>query len=106
VIYLKPGPNGPSMKGIQPEILAVIPIAHAIVQQWGKDLIITTGTDGVHMKGSKHYEGLALDLRTRHLIPAARVAFSDELTKALGREYDVVLHKSHLHVEFDPEEGS
>jgi hypothetical protein len=35
--------------------------------QYGKPLIITSGNDGNHVSGSKHYEWKAVDLRSRDL---------------------------------------
>ena len=102
MIKIKSGPSGARMLGLHPEIIAVVPIAHEILRQWEADLVITTGTDGAHMAGSLHYAGYALDFRTRHLTSEQKEAFRRQLSEALGKHYDVVLHKSHLHCEFDP----
>jgi len=101
MIHFKDGPKGARMLGLHPEILAVVPVAHEILRQWEADLTITTGTDGTHMPNSLHYAGYAVDLRTRHLTSEQKEAFRRQLSEALGRHYDVVLHKTHLHVEFD-----
>jgi hypothetical protein len=105
MIKIKGGASGARMLGLHPEILLAIPIAHEILRQWEADLVITTGTDGTHMANSLHYAGYAVDLRTRHLTSQQKEAFRRQLSEALGRHYDVVLHKSHLHVEFDPRKG-
>tara|TARA_R100000306_G_C4299092_1_gene104156 strand:+ start:142 stop:456 length:315 start_codon:yes stop_codon:yes gene_type:complete len=101
MIKIKSGPSGARMLGLHPEILLVVPVAHEILRQWEADLVITTGTDGTHMANSLHYAGYALDFRTRHLTSEQKEAFRRQLAAALGKHYDVVLHKSHLHVEFD-----
>ena len=92
--------KGVKSKGIQPEILLAIQEAREVYHQLGAETVITSLLDGKHMKGSKHYEGQAVDLRIRHLHDP-QLAFS-LLRSALGRDYDVVLEKSHIHVEFDP----
>lgn len=96
--------NSVSFRGVQPQILLALIRADAIStgQGWG-EIWITSCCDGKHMEGSKHYEGLAVDLRTRHLSPNDRLRFASLLARALGPEYDVVLEPTHLHVEYDPE---
>lgn len=69
------------------------------------DTVITSANDGVHMKGSRHYSGDALDFRTKHW-PKAN-DFIERIKFQLGNRYDVI-HESvgrpnqHLHIEYDP----
>jgi hypothetical protein len=102
VISIKPGAR---MLGVRAEILIAVPIACDILTMWDKELVITTGTDGKHKASSMHHAGWALDLRTRHLSEGQQRDFRDIMIKRLGSEYDVVLHKTHLHVEYDPRKG-
>lgn len=69
---------------------------------YGAELVITSGRDGTHKQDSKHYEGLALDYRTRdlHGMETELAGRALALLSPLG--YDVVLEKDHLHVEYDP----
>ena len=54
------------------------------------------------MLGSKHYKGLAIDLRIWHLsdqdIRCLRSWFVDNYDKL----FDFVLEKNHIHIEYDP----
>jgi len=69
----------------------------------GSDLTITAGVDGTHMAKSKHYEGLALDYRTRDLAADKVPTVAAQcLTLLAPLGYDVVLEGDHLHVEYDP----
>ena len=69
----------------------------------GQNIVITSGTNGTHMTGSKHYTGDALDMRTSNFpTPSAMMTFVDGLRKRLGGDYDVVVEKDHLHCEYDP----
>jgi hypothetical protein len=82
------------------QILKAIGVAAAIYRRHDRVLTVTSLMDGKHMEGSKHYTGHAADLRTRNLISPRVVA--DELAHALGPDYDVVLEKDHIHMEYDP----
>jgi len=67
-----------------------------------KNLVITSARDGQHMKGSKHYTGDAVDLRTRDLTKQEQKDLWQNLVNYLGPKFDVVLESDHIHVEFDP----
>lgn len=66
------------------------------------DMYVTSGNDLVHRPDSKHYHDEALDFRTRTLTKAQQAAWVTVCKRRLGRNYDVVLEKDHLHVEYDP----
>jgi hypothetical protein len=71
-----------------------------------QDMLITSGSEGVHMPGSLHYLDRALDFRTKHLGTANKNALVTAVKKRLGRDYDVILENlgetnEHLHIEFD-----
>jgi hypothetical protein len=59
------------------------------------------------MRASKHYAGLAMDLRLPSHPTIGQSQDTDmqvvvELGTALGDEWDVVLEKDHVHCEYDP----
>ena len=93
--------SGVKAGGVQPEILLAIMEAREIYRDLGADIIITSLTEGKHMPGSLHAPGKAVDLRTRHLAKADRGIAAQRLRVALGPEFDVVLEKTHIHVEWD-----
>ena len=64
--------------------------------------IITSARDGEHSEGSLHYEGKAIDLRTRDLPKALIEELAADLAAGLGTAWDVVIEDDHVHVEFDP----
>ena len=94
--------SGVKAAGLKPEILLAICEAREVYRELDAELVITSLLDGQHMKGSLHYKGLAVDLRTRHLSKADRGIAAQRLRVALGPEYDVVLEGSHIHIEHDP----
>ena len=68
----------------------------------GKGGTVTSLMDGKHMEGSKHYDGEAVDLRTFFFSNAEKRIFKKKVQVGLGDDYDVILHSTHLHVEYDP----
>ena len=62
---------------------------------------ITSVVDGTHSKHSRHYVGLAFDMRIWYITNLDD--FVVWLRAHLGDGYDVVLESTHIHVEFDPE---
>ncbi len=81
------------------------PVLTAADQLWheaGEELVVTAGLDGTHSAGSLHYYGYAVDLRTRYFDRPTIDDIADEMRLALGHNYDVIVHGSHMHVEYDP----
>lgn len=64
--------------------------------------VITSGMEGKHKVGSKHYKGHAFDFRTKHIVWNQAVAVAKLLREKLGPDFDVILERDHLHVEWDP----
>lgn len=62
----------------------------------GYDLFITSKRDGNHSGGSFHYIGCAFDFRKAAGITVRMIK------DALGKQYDVIEHGTHVHVEYDP----
>jgi hypothetical protein len=54
-------------------------------------LVITSITDGQHMTGSKHYEGRAVDLRSKSFAALDKEAFTAILRQNLGPLFTVLL---------------
>lgn len=76
-----------------------------VAQVWSRHgylATVTSGNDSTHKAESLHYVGLAEDYRTRDVNPAHLPIMVEEVTIALGGDYDVVLESDHLHVEYDP----
>lgn len=101
--------EGVDLAGIAPEMVLGLQTAHSVYNKHGHDdMTVTSARDGKHKPGSKHYVGLATDLRTI----SAGISYSEaqaivfDLKQALGSQYDVVNEVDHIHLEFDPKVGA
>ncbi len=76
----------PSVKvdEIVPELAKVVVFLGAV--HWaifGIHLVITSGNDGTHAPGSKHFQNRAVDIRSRDLSPDAEIVFAAVLAFAV-----------------------
>ena len=93
-----------NIKDLKPEIsskLEIIEDACKHSNGIGYEMTITSGKDGTHMKGSKHYSGNAIDIRTSDMMHIN--ATTSRIQSKLGDDYDVIFEKDHIHIEYDPE---
>ena len=94
--------EGASLTHLDPRVEAALP---TICKVWEAEtlqiVVFTAGRDGVHGLNSLHYEGRALDCRTRTLKIDQINAVKDALKAALGPDWDVVIEADHLHIELD-----
>lgn len=95
--------NGVVLTGIKPEMAIAACIVDQVYSQYGmQDCVITSGLDGTHKKGSKHYTGEALDFRTNNMPGNIAVKITDIAQQRLGSNYDIIFETNHIHCEFDP----
>lgn len=106
-IRMKKGVNitelSPKIKDILPAIIKACKFVN------GKDYIvtITSGNDGKHMKGSKHYTNEAIDIRTKDMKlnkSISTVIRIKRYIREMGRsdwDYDVIDERDHIHIEYD-----
>ena len=63
------------------------------------DTLVTSMNDSLHMQGSKHYTDEAADFRTRDLTQTQVNEWAVMCRTRLGKGYQVIIEKNHLHVE-------
>ncbi len=90
------------LKGLQPQILIAVMVANDVYRDFGKELVITSVNDSKHSEFSLHYSGDAIDIRTRYFTSEEKVAVHKEIKDRLTKDFDVVLEKDHIHIEYDP----
>jgi len=99
MMSIKPGVE---VNGLQTEMLLAFVIANEIYSEYGVKCTLTEATGGKHGVASLHYVGFAIDLRTRDMSASMAEIITQKLKEALGDQYDVVLEKDHIHIEFQP----
>lgn len=86
---------------LKPEMKPAVEAAKLWRQSEGFDtVVITSTTKGKHKNGSKHYLGLALDLRIRDLTPRQKTSYYKYLKTTLEGTYEVYFSSDHIHVEY------
>ena len=94
--------QGCDVVDLRREVWIVIYMAAEVYRKYNTQLVITSAGDSKHSPGSFHYIGLAADIRIRNLpkkSDAKQVA--DEIRRIAGDNYDVILEKTHIHIEYD-----
>ena len=90
-------------KDLKPQLLLAAIRVDEIYKDIGFVCWITSANDKNHTApNSKHYTGEALDFRIFNIPVEKHEELLDRVYTSLGIEYDVILEKDHLHVEYDP----
>jgi len=92
--------SGVRILGIKPEILLAIMMAERAFRP--NEMVITSVTEGSHVRGSEHYTGNAFDCRIRDMSETRAREIAERIGVDLGNDFDVILETDHLHIEFDP----
>lgn len=100
---IKPGVSG----RLQPVMERALDAVRSVWSAHGLGFpVITSIEDGQHMSGSKHYQGLAFDIRLND-VSFDHERLQLEVAALSGSAFDVI-HENHgrtddhLHVEYDP----
>jgi len=93
--------RGVTLAGLKLPMRLVLIEADWVWKLYGVELVITSTLDGVHTPASLHPFGYAVDLRTRYFDKDLHKGIASQLQSILGKDYDVILHKTHIHVEYD-----
>lgn len=106
-VETKPGVN---LSGVSEKMWPVFDTVHLAAK--GLNLpapVVTSGRDGKHMDGSRHYSGNALDYRGNNISVTQGRQLATLVGRRLGPDYDVVFEtfpnnpaRNHLHTEYDP----
>lgn len=84
-------------------LLLAIVIVEQVLAEFGCNLGITSLNDKKHSQTSLHYADQAFDIRIRDFpkeVDPEEVV--KEIKTRLKKHYDVILYKTHIHIEFQP----
>lgn len=102
--------SGVSIKGLQSQTLVAMRVIEIAFEKYHlPEPVITSCNDGRHMTTSKHYQGLALDLRTKNLSINEKLLVYNELRNRLRHlGFDIIQESlgqenEHIHLEWDPQ---
>lgn len=90
------------VEGLAPEMVLGIMVASSVYANHGYRMVITSITDGTHSYTSLHYIGHAVDLRIREIPSDDLESIVGDMKRSLTNDYDVVLEKDHIHLEYQP----
>lgn len=81
--------------------VALIAAEEVYIKVTGKQVTITSTGEGVHSAASYHPYGCAFDTRIWFINRADQIRITNRIQFKLGRDFDVVLKKTHIHIEYD-----
>ena len=90
---------GVDISRLKPEIRKILGTIDLII--WGiekREMVITSTYEGSHCACSLHYANLAVDVRRSF----DNNSSYEEIKERLGKDYDVILERTHIHIEYDP----
>lgn len=88
------------MAGLKIEMRKALIYAEAEYKARNQSLVVTSALDGTHSASSVHYYGYALDFRTRDTPFEVVAVIAESLRLRLGAQYRVIVHSTHMHVEY------
>lgn len=105
--------EGADVRFLTATLWAALPRIEAIFEQDTPkeyQFVITSGTDGKHVDGSKHYTGNAVDIRTWYraatgdqvwLSAATLAQIKADLDRALGSKWYTLIEPDHIHIQYN-----
>jgi len=95
--------EGVILNGLNIKMRDVLIAAEKVWKKYGVEegVTVTSGLDGCHSAGSKHYYGYALDFRTRYFTDDIKNQVAFELESRLTDDYSVIVEPSHIHVQYN-----
>jgi len=97
--------EGVSISGCRAEILiAAITIVCPVFMKYGHTAVCTSGTEKYKHSAerSRHYSGDALDFRHRFLSDQGKHDIVEELKLKLGKNFVILLERTHIHIHYAP----
>lgn len=101
MIQYKPGVNKVGLSVLLVEALHSI---EPIFRDYELPLVVTSANDGKHSPGSLHPHGLAVDIRSRHILAGHLPTVIQRIKgtlRSIDKRYQVIDEGDHIHIEYD-----
>lgn len=90
---------------VRPKNLVIMAACANVAEEMAITTVITCGINGKHKNNSLHYNGNALDIRSKDIVH--KMIFLSRVMKRLGLGYEGFLeaegtNNEHFHIEYDP----
>ena len=94
--------NTIGFQSLKPQLVLALIIIDQVMKQFGQEVMITSINDAKHASTSLHYDGGAVDIRSRWFDEPQAVL--DTCLLALGNspDFDMILESDHFHLEYQP----
>lgn len=105
MIRLKDSVN---LNTIKPELIIGIMVLYSVMHEFNIEMVITSAADSKHSENSLHYQGYAVDIRSKHIPSRSRKFEILAIAKNLmDKQFDIILESEgedneHYHLEYDP----
>lgn len=97
--------RGVTLLGVKPELIIGLMVADTVYPANGEELTVTSITDGRHSKSSRHYIGMAADLRTNDISKLNTDIILMQLREQLPEFYILLENEGapneHIHMQFN-----
>lgn len=93
--------RGVRLSGLKIEMKIVLQTVEEVCLEHGRQSFITHTDDGIHSPGSLHPYGYAIDYRMRFFRAKTKREIYKKIKDRLPKGFDVVVHRTHLHIEWD-----
>ena len=97
--------NSVRLLGAKPELIIGLMVCDSIYRMNTENLIVTSNTDGKHSKNSRHYLGVAADLRTNNIDNEKTDIIYSQIKQMLPEFYVLLESKGtsneHIHIQFN-----
>lgn len=94
--------QGVKISNLQPQLIIAIIVSNGVYYAHGKELVITSVDDSKHGTNTLHGKGFAFDLRTNYFLNGEAQRVANEIRAKLTNDFDVVLERDHIHIEYEP----
>ena len=89
-------------QSLKPQIVLALIVVDQVMKGCGQEAVITSINDARHGENSLHYDGGAVDIRSRTFSNPESVLGLCRLALGNSKDFDMILESDHFHLEYQP----